>query len=56
MASWKDILLDTLRLTDEVKRLNELTDKMNDRTVDMDKRLVRLEAMVEMAKESKRLS
>jgi len=49
MASWKDILLDTLKLTDEVKRLNDLTEKLSDRTVDMDKRLVRLETMVEIA-------
>ncbi len=49
MASWKDILLDTLKLTDEVKRLNGLTEKLTDRTIDMDKRLVRLETMVEIA-------
>ncbi len=52
MASWKNILLDTLRLTDEVKRLNGLTEKLNDRTVDMDKRLVRLETMVEIAQKN----
>jgi len=49
MASWKDILLDTLKLTDEVKRLNALTEKLTDRTIDMDKRLVRLETIVEIA-------
>lgn len=49
MASWKDILLDTLKLTDEVKRLNEKTEKLSDRTLEIDKRLVRLETMVEMA-------
>jgi predicted nucleic acid-binding Zn-ribbon protein len=48
-ASWKDILLDMLKLTDEVKRLNERTEKLSDRTLDIDKRLVRLETMVEMA-------
>ena len=48
-ASWKDILLDMLKLTDEVKRLNERTEKLSDRTLDIDKRLVRLETLVEMA-------
>lgn len=50
MASgWKDILLEVLKLTDEVKRLNDITEKLSDRTLDMDKRLVRLETMVEVA-------
>ena len=49
MASWKDILLDTLKLTDEVKRLNHQTEKLSERTIDIDKRLVRLETMVEVA-------
>ncbi len=49
MASWKDILIDVLKLTDEVKRLDSLTEKLSDRTLDIDKRLVRLETMVEVA-------
>jgi len=49
MAGWKDILLDVLKLTDEVKRLNEQTEKLSDRTIEIDKRLVRLETMVEIA-------
>jgi len=49
MASWKDILLDTLKLTDEVKRLNNQTEKLTDRTLEIDKRVVRLETMVEIA-------
>ena len=49
MAGWKDILLDVLKLTDEVKRLNTTTEKLSERTLDMDKRLVRLETMVEVA-------
>lgn len=48
MAGWKDVLLDVLKLTDEVKRLNSTTEKLSERTVDMDKRLVRLETMVEV--------
>ncbi len=49
MAGWKDILMDVLKLTDEVNRLNEQTEKLADRTIDIDKRLVRLETMVEIA-------
>lgn len=49
MATWKDILLDTLKLTEEVKRLNHKTEKLSERTIDMDKRLVRVETMVEIA-------
>ena len=48
MAGWKDLLLDVLRLTDEVKRLNSSTEKLSERTIDIDKRLVRLETMVEI--------
>jgi hypothetical protein len=55
MAAWKDILLDVLKLTDEVKRLNSTTEKLSERTIDMDKRLVRLETMVEVAQQ-RRLS
>lgn len=49
MASWKDILLDVIKLTDEVKRLNGQTEKLSDRILDIDKRVVRLETMVEIA-------
>jgi hypothetical protein len=49
MATWKELLLDVLRLTDEVKRLNGATEKLSERTLDIDKRLVRLETMVEIA-------
>ena len=49
MATWKDILMDMLKLTDEVKRLNAQTEKLSERTIDIDKRLVRLETMVEVA-------
>lgn len=52
MATWKDILMDVLKLTDEVKQLNALTGKLNDRTIDIDKRLVRIETMVEIAQSS----
>lgn len=49
MAVWKDILVDVLKLTDEVKRLNGTTEKLAERTTDIDKRLVRLETMVEIS-------
>jgi hypothetical protein len=48
MATWKDILMDVITLTDEVKRLNATTGQLSSRTIDMDKRLVRLETMVEV--------
>lgn len=48
MASWKDLLIDVLKLTDEVKRLNRATDMLSERTIDIDKRLVRLETLVEL--------
>jgi hypothetical protein len=48
MATWKDILMDVITLTDEVKRLNATTAQLSSRTIDMDKRLVRLETMVEV--------
>ena len=53
MASWKDILMDTLKLTNEVKRLNEKTEKLSDITIEIDKRLVRIETMVEIARLTK---
>ena len=49
MAGWKDVLLDVLKLTEEVKRLNAATERLSERTIDMNKRLVRLETMVEVA-------
>ncbi len=49
MAGWKDILLDVIKLTDEVKRLNVQAEKLSDRTVEIDKRVVRLETMFEIA-------
>ena len=51
MATWKDILLDVVKLTDEVRRLNSTTEKLSERTIDMDKRLVRMETMVEIAQQ-----
>ncbi|MBV1916417.1 MAG: hypothetical protein KUG72_13595 [Pseudomonadales bacterium] len=55
MAKLTDILLDTLKLTDEVKKLNKLTEKLAERTIDMDKRLVRIETMIEIAQTPPRI-
>lgn len=56
MASWKEILMDVLKLTDEVKRLNKQTEVLSDRTLDIDKRLVRIETMVEISQIQNKLS
>ena len=49
MAGWKELLLDTLKLTDEVKRRNRDIERLDQHVVDVDKRVVRLETMVEIA-------
>jgi hypothetical protein len=49
MASWKDMLLDVLRLTDEVKRMNRDIDRVESTLSNVDKRVVRLETLVEVA-------
>lgn len=49
MTGWKDLLLDTIKLTDEVKRLNRDIERLEKHTIDVDKRVVRLETMVEIA-------
>ena len=53
MAGWKELLLDTLKLTDEVKRLNRDIERLESHVADVDKRVVRLETMVEMTKTAK---
>lgn len=50
MAGWKELLIDVLKLTDETKRLNKDIDKLQSHVVDVDKRVVRLEILVEVAK------
>jgi len=49
MGSWKNLLINMLKLTDEVKRLNKNVERLDSYSVGMDKRIVRLETMVEMA-------
>jgi hypothetical protein len=49
MAGWKDILIDVIKLTDEVKRLNQKTELLTEKTISIDKRVVRLETIIEIA-------
>lgn len=49
MAGWKDLLLDIIKLTDSVKALDLKTEKLAERTLEIDKRVVRLETLVEVA-------
>jgi phage shock protein A len=55
MSGWKDLLIDMLKLTDEVKRLNQDIDRLQVHVVEVDKRVVRLETLVEIAKQQPRL-
>jgi len=50
MGGWKDLLLDIIKLTDSVKALDTKAEKLSERTLDIDKRVVRLETLVEVAK------
>ena len=49
MSGWKDLLIGTLKLTDEVKRLANELDDLEDDIRNIDKRVVRLETIVEIA-------
>lgn len=44
------MFIDLLKLTDEVKRVNKTVDQLQATVNDVDKRVVRLETIVEMAK------
>jgi len=48
MGGWKDLLIDTLKLTDEVKHLNKSIERLDSHSLDMDKRIIRLETIVEI--------
>lgn len=50
MSGFKDMLLDVLKLTDEVKRLNRDIERVESVMTDVDKRVVRLETFIEVAK------
>jgi len=49
MAGLKEMLLDVLRLTDEVKRMNRDIERVEATLIDVDKRVVRLETVIEIA-------
>ena len=53
MSGWKDLLIDVLKLTDESKRLNQEVERLKNYVIDVDKRVVRLETMVEIAEAAK---
>ncbi|MEW6217943.1 MAG: hypothetical protein AB1634_00230 [Thermodesulfobacteriota bacterium] len=56
MSGWKELLIDMLKLTDEVRRLNQDIERLESHVVDVDKRVVRLETLVEMAAVPTRLA
>ncbi len=49
MASWKDILVDVLTLTDETKKLNKDIERVETLLTDVDRRLIRVETVVNIA-------
>ena len=49
MAGLKEMLLDVLRLTEEVKRMNRDIERVEATLIDVDKRVVRLETVIEIA-------
>ncbi len=49
MASWKDILVDVLTLTDETKKLNKDIGRVEALLTDVDRRLIRVETVVDIA-------
>lgn len=50
MGGFKELFIDVLKLTDEVKRVNKIVDQLHAMVNDVDKRVVRLKTIVEMAK------
>lgn len=48
MSSWKELVLDIIRLTDTVQRLNDRTERLTEQTNDIDRRVVRLETFIEI--------
>ena len=49
MSRFTDLLMDLIKLTDSVKALDAKSEKLSERTTDIDKRVVRLETIVEIA-------
>ena len=54
-AEFLNILKDTVKLTDSVERLNNAVIGLMEDVKDIDKRLVRLETMVEIAQSQKKI-
>ena len=54
-AEFLNILKDTVKLTDSVERLNNAVVGLTDDLKDVDRRVVRLETMVEIAQSQKEL-
>ena len=52
MSGFKDLFIDLIKLTDEVQKINQIQDRMQAAITDVDKRVVRLETMVEIASRS----
>jgi hypothetical protein len=50
MSGWKELLIDVLKLTDETKRLNQDINRLQNHIIDVDKRVVRLETLIEVAR------
>jgi len=50
MAGLTDLVMDIIKLTDTVKTLDDRAEKLTEKTNDIDKRVVRLETLVEVAK------
>lgn len=50
MSEFKDMLLDVLRLTNEVKRMNKDIERVESIMLDVDRRVVRLETIAKIAK------
>ncbi len=48
MPGLAELLMDIIKLTDSVKTLDAKTEKLSERTIDIDKRVVRLETFVEI--------
>lgn len=55
-ADFLNILKDSVKLTDSVERLNNAVGGLKDDVHAIDKRLVRLETMVEMAQNQKKIN
>ena len=56
MSSWKNLLMDVLTLTDRVGTLNKKVESLVDHTNAMDKRLVRVETVIELGLTARKLN